>query len=274
MSSLELFAKTRGLSYEQHITSFDAGFQPFLNSKGNALTDTDVQNVTVATFGIEAEHLRQIHTIDRQARTPYLWILPTDPQGPATRKRITHPNSEQLKCENKPNFQAVVEITNQYQQDIEECILLPHYKWPKMAQWPKEDHRHAGYESNECQECETFRGIISRKRKPNDSRFKRCKCTLADWMWKDTKGNEWPCCKRPLIDLFDAGRVSTGVRALEPIESLQILDPYVSEMYTAHKKDRSIVVSPRYGDAEGKMYRAGIPIEKRRAKTGSSGRRA
>ena len=73
---------------------------------------------------------------------------------------------------------------------------------------------------------------------------------MGNWEWIDTKRNRWPWYKRPLVELFDTGRVGTGVCALEPIEALQVLDPYLGEIYPLHKKDRSVVVPGRYGDAD------------------------
>ena len=255
-SSLELFAKTHSLNYHGAITASDNHFQTFLLNKGNALTNDDVIGLQGGTFGIQPADVVEKHQIDPDVLNPHMWVLPLDKNAAATRPTISYSNTDQLKLEN-PGGEDRTEFNDRFQEDIEESIILTHYAWPNMKQWPEDDPRYAGFEDYKCEKCERKRGLIPKTRKPasKDARFGRCPCKLPDL----------DCYVKPLVELFATGRMGTGVRTLQNVGTDKALGEYTGEIYPSFKKGRREQQESRYGADQGSMYRLELPIVRRHA---------
>lgn len=252
-SSLELFAKTRGLEVQQPLHTSDEHFKTLLGSKSFKLTKKETVNVNAGNFGILDRDLRERCDIDRKLRNPHLWVRPRDSGAAAVRPTLRFPNSEDLKRD-FPARRKDAKITN-FQEDISDSIVLGRYEWPNQSQWVEKDPRYSGFEKK-CHVCKAWRKPSPKRPKAKDPRFIRCECRLKNLV--DYTGT-------PLIELFDTGRVGTGVRALQNIDEGLVLDEYVGEIYPASKKGDADMVAPRYGLEGGCMYRLKLRVEKRHA---------
>ena len=256
VSSLELLAKSRGFKVGDVVIASNSHFEEVLAASGTALKSIVPKGLQGAQFGVTEETVVERHQIDAQVLDPNLWVLPVDADSAATRPTITYPNSEQLWLE-FPQRRDQVSFEDQHQEYIQRSIVLEHYLWPNKSQWPENDPRYAGYDGDSCLQCGTIRALIPRTRRnpTTDARFRRCDCKLTELY------NFQP----PLIELFDTGRMGTGVRSLQNVGTSIILGEYVGEIYPSHKAQNQDEVPARYGEGDGGMYRMGLHMVKRHA---------
>ena len=263
-SSLELFAKTRQLDFEEPIRSSNDHFRTLIHYQRSTFTEVEIQTLTGGNFGIKDAENRVRHLVDPDFCSPYLWILPSDNSIGASRPEIQCRNNNKLKAAYPGSSDE--RMFTRLHEDIEQSVVLSDYHWPQQDYWPEKDPRYAGFEGDACIgiECpKKTNDLFTRKmRTPHDT-YERCGCNL------DRVGKYYG---NPLVELYTTNLRGTGVRALQDVAEDSILDAYVGEIYPFFKKDGKGAVPPRYGPGLGAGYRMKSAISKRHPKPNAAKR--
>ena len=258
--SLELFAKTRGLTFREQIEASKKYFDYMLSTCAQRPQAIGANKRPHSIF-ID-DDLTELHDNTHGALFPHLWAL-TGPGEPATRCRATFVVSTALHTDH-PEIGAVGSTVTVDQEEIGDCEILDSYTWPRRREWPaRDDPRYAGFEWDECVNCSGLNSPILRE-KPADWSYEPCRCTLAAHQAKH---------QRPLpamVELFNTGTCGIGVRSLQKIAKNEIIGSYVGEIYPSRKKDANVLVPARYGDNSGSAYCFGQYLQRRHRKQASA----
>ncbi|KAL2419314.1 hypothetical protein ABEF95_010111 [Exophiala dermatitidis] len=265
-SSLELFARTRGLEWQRALAASDSDLGVFLKS---ILRDFDFKpdGITASNFGINANvDLKEVHP-NADDSSPYHWVLPLDNKMEAVRCVIEYTVTSDLVRDGftTANGQGnaatgttaapsikVGDLQSAHQLNISQTILLPNYDWKNLAAEADGDPRFCGYKDNHCEVCGSEYSLVSSS---------GCDCSFAD------------LCSRAgyadsvLVELMTTERTGTGVLALQDIRDKQFLGEYIGEIYpvkrdTAKKNGLGQAIIARYGGSAGHSYMLEVEIVK------------
>ncbi|KAJ4673516.1 hypothetical protein HRR92_005227, partial [Exophiala dermatitidis] len=164
-SSLELFARTRGLEWRRALAASDSDLGVFLKS---VLRDFDFKpdGITASNLGINANvDLKDFHP-NADDSSPYHWVLPLDNRMEAVRCAIEYTVTSDLVRDGftTANGQGnaatgttaapsikVGDLQAAHQLNISQTILLPNYDWKNLAAEADGDPRFCGYKDNHCE---------------------------------------------------------------------------------------------------------------------------
>ncbi|EXJ86423.1 hypothetical protein A1O3_03374 [Capronia epimyces CBS 606.96] len=227
-SSLELFAKTRGLEWRKALGAHEDDFGVLLRS---VLRDFDFGPVTQADFGIGPGELDEMHEVDDTC--PSHWVLPPAP-APAFRCAVEYKVTDDVIRDGfriQDDGVAAPQLDDDQfvqQFDVAHSILLPNYDWTNLAPQADGDPRFCGFKDHPCDVC---------------GQESSCDCTFADMCDSAGHGRE------VLVELMTTERTGTGVRALQDIRADQYVGEYVGEIYPAKHNHRGGHVTRYEGDA-------------------------
>ena len=256
-SSLELFAKTRQLDFMEPIRSSNDHFRTLIHYQGSTFTNHELQPLTGGDFGIKDAENRTRHQIDPSFCSPHLWILPSDNSIGASRPKFTCRSNKKLRAAYPGSSND--RMFSRLHEDIQQSVVLSDYHWPQQDYWPEKDPRYAGFEGDACIgfECpKKTNELFTRKKRTPDDVYERCGCNL------DRVGKYYGT---PLVELYTTNLRGTGVRALQNIAEVSILDAYLGEIYP-------FSATLRYGSGLGAAYRMRGAISKRHPKPNASKR--
>ena len=258
-ASLELFAKTNGLSFMQSIRSTDTYFKRLSTRLHTAQITTANKDPT--EFGIEPRDMVEIHPANVGAVPNHLWAL--HGSTAATRCQARFVIGRKLK-KARATLGRVGEQAQCDQEEITDSVILPDYSWTWKSKWPENDPRYAGFEGDECLNCLSLNSApLTTERKKEISKCRR-NCTIEKHHARHD---------RPLpimLELFDTGRCGVGVRSLQEIAKGEVIGVYLGEIYPMHKKDEDQEEPCRYEGSDGSAYRLGQRLERRPEKRKAS----
>ncbi|KAK6365180.1 hypothetical protein LTS17_011412 [Exophiala oligosperma] len=242
-SSLELVAVTRNLNWEAALRVFDTEYDRLIKCcfKG----DQHVHNINHDSFGIGERDLHQLH--HPTDHVPHHWVLPKRKES-AKRCRFEYQYSSDLDNEdfygqrvpgglNGGGRPTIGEHQKAWQVDMAESRVLDTYDWPNLSDQANGDPRFDV--KLKCYSC---------------GKRKDCPCKLSDYY---DKHNGRPDA---LVELFDTGKLGTGVRALQPLEKDAILGEYIGEIYPYQNPSRY--------RTEMYVFGMGIPQKRRQKRRG------
>ncbi|KAL6242645.1 hypothetical protein RBB50_010291 [Rhinocladiella similis] len=244
-SSLELVAKTRDLDWEDALRAFDTDYDRLIKCcfKGGQ----HARNIDHTNFGIGPSDLYQLH--HPTDHIPHHWVVPKRKES-AKRCQFEY----QYNCDlDKENFYGrrvpgrlngggrptIGERQLAWQVDMAESRVLDTYDWSKLSDQGNGDPRFDA--QSKCHACG----------KKTD-----CSCSLSDY-YERHKGQP-----NALVELFDTGKLGTGVRALQALKKDAILGEYIGEIYPLRDPTRY----------RTEMYVFSMEVQQgRRAKKGGAG---
>ncbi|KAK5233969.1 hypothetical protein LTR47_005087 [Exophiala xenobiotica] len=231
-SSLELFAKTRGLEWRKELDAINSDWDSLLTSCFQG--SQHINGINHKNFGIGPEDLREIHHPTDE--TPHHWVLPRSKEG-AKRGQFEYKFNTGLskqkfygrKVPGKLNGSRRPKIgTRQVaeQVNVDQSMVLDTYDWSYLPDQAQGDPRFAGYKGRCCSAC---------------GKEDACSCTLTDLC--SEKGG----VANPLLELIATEKTGVGVRVLQEFKRKDFVGEYIGEIYP-------LQVPGRYGEKEGEMY--------------------
>ncbi|KAK5458092.1 hypothetical protein LTS15_004171 [Exophiala xenobiotica] len=231
-SSLELFAKTRGLKWRKELDAINSDWNSLLTScfQGNQ----HIRDINHKNFGIGDEDLKEVH--QPTDKIPHHWVLPRRKES-AKRGQFEYKFNEGLskqkfygrKVPGKLNGSRKPKIGNRQvaeQVNVDQSMVLDTYDWSCLPSQAQGDPRFAGYNGRCCSAC---------------GKEDACSCTLTDLC--RVKGGH----ANPLLELIATEKTGVGVRVLQEFKKKDFLGEYIGEIYP-------LQVPGRYGEEEGEMY--------------------
>ncbi len=231
-SSLELFAKTRGLEWRKELDAINIDWDSLLAScfQGNQHTS----GIDHDNFGIGPKDLDEVHHPTDEI--PHHWVLPRRKENAKRGQFEYHFNeglSEQKfygnKVPGKLNGRRKPRVGDRQiaeQVNVDQSMVLDTYDWSYLPILAQGDPRFAGYKRRLCDAC---------------GKEDACSCTLTD-LCREKGGHA-----NPLLELIATVKTGVGVRALQEFKKKDFLGEYIGEIYP-------LQVPGRYGTKEGEMY--------------------
>ena len=251
-SSLELFAKTRGLDFVTPITIHDDYFGDFYRQcLGPRVSADSLLSLSYHGIEIQKQDLEEKHALDLSLLDPHKWKLTAD-GSPAKQCMVTYVVTADV-ANDFPELHVGMSVTTPPIL-IEDSEIVPGSVFNGAGDWPEYDPRFSGFGGvknkcylNSCQK-RALKKIGRRSQGVSVEYERRCTHTFEDLQREHAEAIT------PLIELMEYPRIGVGVRALQPIKKGTIIGNYVGELYP-------VPSMYRYEGFEGKAYNFRLAIQ-------------